>query len=176
MWARAECIGTISTNATEGVKPDHVTFVGILNACASVEALEEGAHVHQHIIQSGWESDVFVGSSLIDIYAKCGSMQDAWKVFNKMPFRNVVSWNAMLEGFAMRGHAKVALAHFEWMCQGVNIDNFTVVCLLSACTHMGLVDEGLHYFDSMCSVYNISATVEHFSCMVDLLCCTSHLQ
>ncbi len=171
MWARAECIGTISTNATEGVKPDHVTFVGILNA------LEEGAHAHQHIIQSGWESDVFVGSSLIDIYAKCGSMQDAWKVSNKMPFHNVVSWNAMLEGFAMHGHGKETLAHFEWMCQeGVKIDNVTLVCLLSACTHMGLVDEGLHYFDSMCSVYNISATVEHFSCMVDLLCRTSHLQ
>ncbi|CAK9214470.1 unnamed protein product [Sphagnum troendelagicum] len=86
MWARAECIGTISTNATEGVKPDHVTFVGILNACASVAALEEGAHAHQHIIQSGWESDVFVGSSFIDIYAKCGSMQDAWKVSTRCPF------------------------------------------------------------------------------------------
>jgi pentatricopeptide repeat protein len=151
MWARAECIRTILTNATECVKPDHVTFVGILNACASVAVLEEGAHAHQHIIQSGWESDVFVGSSLIDIYAKCGSMQDAWKVFNKMPFRIVVSWNAMLEGFAMHGHGREVLAHFEWMCQeGVKIDNVTVVCLLSACTHMGLVDEGLHYFDSMC--------------------------
>jgi hypothetical protein len=89
----------------------------------------------------------------------------------------VVSWNAILEGFAMHGHGKEVLAHFEWMCQeGVKIDNVTVVCLLLACTHMGLVDEGLHYFDSMCSVYNISATVEHFSCMVDLLCHTSHLQ
>jgi hypothetical protein len=76
MWVRAECIGTISTNATEGVNPDHVIFVGILNACASVAALEEGAHAHQHIIQSGWESDVFVGRCQMWEHAGClGSFQ-----------------------------------------------------------------------------------------------------
>ncbi|KAH9531409.1 hypothetical protein CY35_19G036500 [Sphagnum magellanicum] len=98
------------------------------------------------------------------------------EVFNKMPFCNVVSWNAMLEGFAMHGHGKEALAHFEWMCQeGVKIDNVTVICLLSACTHMGLVDEGLHYFDSVFSLQHFRNSGA-FSCMVDLLCCTSHLQ
>jgi hypothetical protein len=69
-----------------GVQPDSVTFVGLLNACASVVVLEQGRCVHQQILQSGLESDVFVGSSLVDTYAKCGSIEDAWSVFNKMPY------------------------------------------------------------------------------------------
>ncbi len=69
----------------EGVCPNSFTFVGVLNACASIVALEEGRCAHEQIMQSGWDSDLFVGSSLVDMYAKCGSMEDAWKVFNKMP-------------------------------------------------------------------------------------------
>jgi pentatricopeptide repeat protein len=84
----------------EDIWPDPVTFVGVLNADASVLALEKGRPAHEQIIQSGCESDVFVGSSLVDMYAKCGSMEDAQIVFNKMPSRNVVSWNAMLSPHA----------------------------------------------------------------------------
>jgi pentatricopeptide repeat protein len=69
----------------EGVQPDSVTFVGVLNACASIIVLEEGRCVHHQIIQSGLESDVFVGNNLLDMNAKCGSIEDAWKVFHKMP-------------------------------------------------------------------------------------------
>jgi pentatricopeptide repeat protein len=69
----------------EGVCPNSFTFVGVLNACASIVALEEGRCAHEQIMQSGWDSDFFVGSSLVDMYAKCGSMEDAWKVFNTMP-------------------------------------------------------------------------------------------
>ncbi len=69
----------------EGVRPIFVTFVGALNACASVLALEEGRCVHQQIIQCGLESDSFVESSLVGTYAKCGTVEDAWSVFNKMP-------------------------------------------------------------------------------------------
>jgi len=75
----------------EDVRPDSVTFVGVLSACASIEALEEGKHAHEQIIESGWDSDVFVGSSLVDMYAKCGSMDDAQRVFIKMPSRDVVT-------------------------------------------------------------------------------------
>ncbi|CAK9215698.1 unnamed protein product [Sphagnum troendelagicum] len=69
----------------EGVQPDSVTFVGVLNACASVVVLEDGRFAHEQIIERGWDSDVFVGSSLVDMYSKCGSMEDAWSVFNEMP-------------------------------------------------------------------------------------------
>jgi pentatricopeptide repeat protein len=105
----------------EGVQPDAVTYVGMLNACASIMALEEGRRVHEQIIQSGCESDVFVGSSLVDMYAKCGSMEDVCKVFNSMPSHDVFSWNALLGGFAMHGQGKEALVHFERMCKKVYI-------------------------------------------------------
>jgi len=96
----------------QDVQPDSVTFVGVLNACASVVALEEGRCAHKQIIQSGWDTNVFVGTSLVDVYAKCGSMKDAWRVFNKMPSRDVGLWNAILGGCAMHGHGKEALQTF----------------------------------------------------------------
>jgi len=99
---------------------------GVLNAFGSVVALEEGRHAHECIIDSGSNSDLFVGNSLIDIYIKCGSME-AWRVFDKMPTQNVVSWRAMLKGFAMHGYGKEALAHFKWMCQaGVEINSVSL--------------------------------------------------
>jgi pentatricopeptide repeat protein len=97
----------------EGVHLVPVSFAGMLNACASVAALEEGRHVHGAIIQSGYEFDVFMGSSLIDMYAKCGSVQDAWRVFNRMPRCNMVAWTAMLGAYALHGHANETLAHFK---------------------------------------------------------------
>jgi hypothetical protein len=84
-------------------KPNFITFVGVLNACANIFAFQEGKHAHAHIIQNGLEFDVFVGSSLVDMYAKCGSIADAWIMFNKMPFQNVVISNAMVLGHAKCG-------------------------------------------------------------------------
>ncbi len=160
----------------EGVKPAPLTFVGALNACASIVALEEGRSVHKQINESHCESEVIVGSSLIDMYAKCGSMEDAWRVFNRMPSRDVVTWTAMLNGFSMHGHGGEAIAHFEQMCEEcIEINNITFVCLLSACSHAGLVYEGLCYFDSMNLVYRICPTVEHYTCMVDILGRAGHL-
>ncbi len=105
-----------------------------------------------------------MGNSLVDMYAKCGSMEDAWRVFNKMPSLDVVSWNAILGGCAMHGHGKEALKHFEQMCEeGVHPDDITFVCLLSACSHAGLVDEGMRCYASMIEVYMISATLEHYT-------------
>ncbi len=152
------------------MQPDSFTFVGVLNACASVVALEEGRCVHEQIIQSGLELDVFVGSSLVDMYAKCGSMEDAWSVFNTMPSRNVVTWTAILGGCAIHGHSKEVLKIFEQMCgEGVQPDDITFICLLSACSHVGLVDEGMHYYASMTTNYMIIGKSEHYACMVDLL-------
>jgi pentatricopeptide repeat protein len=95
----------------EGVESDSITFVGFLNACSSVVAFEDGWYFHQQIIQSGLESDVFVGNSLVDMHAKCGSINDTSKVFHKMPSQDVVTWNAILEGCAMNGHGKEASSH-----------------------------------------------------------------
>ncbi|CAK9212338.1 unnamed protein product [Sphagnum troendelagicum] len=93
----------------EHVQPDPVTLVAVLNACASVAALEEGRCVHEQITQSGCESDTFVGSSLVDMYVKCRSMEDAWRTFNKTSSQNGVTWNVMLLGHVKCGQGEKAL-------------------------------------------------------------------
>ncbi|CAN5972805.1 unnamed protein product [Sphagnum jensenii] len=161
----------------EGLKPDPATFIGVLNACTSVLALDEGRLTHEQVICSGYESDVSVSSSLVDMYAKCGSMEDAWRVFNRMPSHDVVSWTAMIQGHVKCGHGQKALELYQQMQrEGVDINDATFVCLLSTCNHASLVYEGLSYFDSMGSVYSISTTVEHYACIVDLLGRSGHLQ
>ncbi|KAH8937689.1 hypothetical protein BDL97_16G041200 [Sphagnum fallax] len=117
----------------EGLKPSSVTFVGMLNACASVAAIEEGRSVHEQIIQSGCNLDVFIGSSLINMYANCGSIVDSQRVFNEMPAHNLISMNSMLGGYAMHGEGEEALGHFEWMCQeGAEIFLYPRLCLVLA--------------------------------------------
>ncbi len=98
----------------------------MLNACASLRALEEGRQVHEQIIQSGCEGDAFVGCNLVDMYAKCGSMEDAQRVFNKMPSRDVITWNAMILGHGKCAQALKALELFSQMQQeGVKPDSVT---------------------------------------------------
>jgi pentatricopeptide repeat protein len=112
----------------EGVQPDSVTFAGVLKACASVVAIEKGRCVHQQIIQSGLESDVFVGHSLVDMYAKCRSMEDSWRVFNKMPSQNVTTWTAIIFGHVKCGQAQEALELFwEMQQEGVQPNSVTFV-------------------------------------------------
>jgi pentatricopeptide repeat protein len=99
-------IGSFSANATGSLKPNPVNFVGVLNACASRVALEEGRRAHEQIIRSGFESNVFVRNCLIDMYVKCGRMNDAQSVFNKMPSHGVVSWIAMILGHVKCGQGQ----------------------------------------------------------------------
>jgi len=110
------------------------------------------------------------------MYSKCGSIADAWRVFNRMPSRTVVPWNAILGGCARNGHDKEALKYFEQMCEGVQSDDVTFIGLLSACSHAGLVDEGMHCYASMVTDYTSSAKLEHYTCMVNLLGHAGHLQ
>jgi pentatricopeptide repeat domain-containing protein 1 len=126
----------------EGVQSDPVTFVGVLNACASIVALEEGRHAHEQMIQSGYESVAFVGNSLIDMYAKCGSIEDAKRVFNKLPSCDVASWNAMLLGHVKCGQGQKALELFQQMQQeGVSPDPVTFVGVLNACASVFALEE-----------------------------------
>eukprot|EP01018_Ginkgo_biloba_P003260 Gb_27377 [translate_table: standard] len=153
-----------------GVKPDSKTFASVLPACAYLAALEQGMEIHKAIIRSRFHCDVFVESALVDMYAKCGSVEKARDVFNKMLRRDVVSWNAMIAGYAMHGCGEEALKLFEQMQHsGMSPDHITLVCVLSACCHAGLVDEGRQYFNCMTQCYHITPTMDHYICIVDLL-------
>ncbi|KAJ7527991.1 hypothetical protein O6H91_16G079700 [Diphasiastrum complanatum] len=154
----------------EGVQPDNVTFVLLLKACASLAALEQGKQLHSEIIKRGFQSDVVVGNTLVDMYAKCGCTEDAQELFDNMSERNVVSWNAMIAGYAHNGIAQEALALFEQMQRdGTKPNEVTYISVLSACAHSGLVDQGCYVFDSMCKTHGVTPTKEHYACMVDLL-------
>ncbi|CAK9263310.1 unnamed protein product [Sphagnum jensenii] len=129
----------------KGVQPTPATLIGVLNACASMFALQEGRCTHEQIIESGWESDVFVGSSLVDMYAKCGSMEDAERVFNKMLSRNVVTWTTMILGYVKCGQGSKALELFQQMQQeGVQSDPVMFVGVLNACASIVALEEGRH--------------------------------
>jgi pentatricopeptide repeat protein len=113
---------------------------------------------------------MFVKNSLITMYARCGSIEDADRVFSSMPERDVVSWNAMIAGYAQHGLAIEALRLFERLIQaGTKPDEITFVGVLSACSHAGLVEEAWYYFNSMVRDHCLTAISEHYACMVDLL-------
>lgn len=153
-----------------GMDKDQFTYTSVLSASANLVAVEQGKQVHAHIIKTGYESNVSVGNTLVDMYAKCGSINAAHKVFENMPEKDVVSFNAIIAGYAHHGHGKEALRFFEQMqLVGMQPNDITFICILSACSHVGLVNEGRNYFTSMSRNHNIKPRMEHYACMVDLL-------
>ncbi|KAK7410900.1 hypothetical protein VNO78_02105 [Psophocarpus tetragonolobus] len=161
----------------ESVWPTHYTFGNLLNACANLAELKLGRQAHSHILKhgfwflSGEESDIFVGNSLIDMYMKCGMVEDGSLVFEHMVERDIVSWNAMIVGYAQNGYGTDALKIFRKMqvVSGEKPDNVTMIGVLSACSHAGLVEEGRRYFHSMRTEHGLVPLKDHFTCMVDLL-------
>lgn len=160
----------------ESIWPTHYTFGNLLNACANLADLKLGRQAHTHILkhgfwfQSGEESDIFVGNSLIDMYMKCGLVEDGCQVFEHMVERDNVSWNAMIVGYAQNGYGTEALGIFrKKLVSGEKPDHVTMIGVLSACSHAGLVEEGRHYFHSMRSEHGLTPIKDHYTCMVDLL-------
>ncbi|AES91463.1 putative tetratricopeptide-like helical domain, DYW domain-containing protein [Medicago truncatula] len=167
-----EALALFEVMLRSNVKPNDVTFLGILHACACLGALDLGKWVHAYIDKNlRNSSNASLWTSLIDMYAKCGCIEAAERVFRSMHSRNLASWNAMLSGFAMHGHAERALALFsEMVNKGLfRPDDITFVGVLSACTQAGLVDLGHQYFRSMIQDYGISPKLQHYGCMIDLL-------
>lgn len=124
----------------------------------------------------GLEENVFVGTSLIDMYSKCGRVEMARKAFDHMKEKNVKSWTAMIAGYGMQGQATEALeVLYEMIRVGIKPNYITFVSILTACSHAGLVKEGWHWFNSMNHEFGVEPGVEHYACMVDLLGHTGHL-
>jgi pentatricopeptide repeat protein len=159
-----------------GIQPNQFTFSSVLPACANLADLEQGMHIHEEIKRCGFQSNVFVANALVDMYAKCGRVETARDVFDRISEPDVVSWTAIIAGYAMHGSAKEALKFFEDMKHsGISPNHVTLVSVLSACCHAGLVEEGYQYFNCMSTHYRITPVMEHYSCMVDLLGRAGHL-
>eukprot|EP00253_Pinus_taeda_P021909 PITA_21909 len=152
------------------MKPDLTTMVSVLPSCAHLTALQQGKLIHGHILRNGLEMDVSIGNALIDMYAKCGRLEIARRLFEKMPKRDVASWNVMILGYGLHGQRKDAIALFSQLEQtDMKPDDITFICILSACSHAGLVDEGRKYFDGLNGNHCIRPRMEHYICMVELL-------
>ncbi|KAF8407645.1 hypothetical protein HHK36_006778 [Tetracentron sinense] len=162
-----------------GIKPDSVTIVGALSACAHLGCLEIGKQIDQFVIEEGLESNVFVNNARLDMYAKCGNMDMARSLFNKISQRNVISWSTMIGGYAINGESEKALDLFSKMeNEGVQPNHVTFLGVLSSCSHVGLVSKGKTYFEYMAQSEdrNIQPRIEHYACMVDLLGRSGHLE
>ncbi|KAJ7298214.1 hypothetical protein O6H91_Y009900 [Diphasiastrum complanatum] len=161
----------------EGLKPDKVTFVSLLNACASTAALQEGKQAHADILDAGFEKDIFVSNALIDMYGKCGSLKDARKVFDEMPERDTISWTAMIASYTTHGDGAEAFHLFRLMQhESIEPDEVTFVSVLTGCSHVGLLDEGCSLFESMFIEYKLTPMLEHYGCMIDLFGRSGRLQ
>ncbi|CAN1270383.1 Pentatricopeptide repeat-containing protein At4g02750 [Linum perenne] len=152
-----------------GGEPDGITLCAFLNACADTLNLVLGKQLHGFVMRSGFETDVYVGSALVDMYGKCGSIHDAEQTFREMPEKNLFAWNAMISGYAHQGHADMAIGLFREMASVVAPNYVTFVCVLSACSRGGAVETGMDVYESMMKKYGIEAGPEHYACVVDML-------
>uniref|UniRef100_A0A0E0I997 diacylglycerol kinase (ATP) n=1 Tax=Oryza nivara TaxID=4536 RepID=A0A0E0I997_ORYNI len=165
-----EALGLFARMQADGVIPDDTVLVGVLAACAQLGVLEQGKWVHGYLKANNIRITVFLGTALVDMYAKCGEMQLAMEVFKVMKEKNVLAWTTMIKGLAMHGRGSEALELFSQMERlGVKPDDIAFIGALCACTHTGLVDKGRELFDSMVRKYGIKPKIEHYGCMVDLL-------
>lgn len=153
-----------------GIQLRKFVMSSVLAACANAGALDQGRWIHAYAERNLIQLDAVLGTSLVDMYAKCGRLDMALEVFDKIQRKEVFTWNAFIGGLAMHGSAEEALKLFSRMqMENFKPDRITLVGVLNACAHAGLVEEGLQFFNSMEKVYDIRPAVEHYGCMVDLL-------
>lgn len=154
----------------EGIRPNSATLASLIRCCAGLSLLQKGKEIHSHSIRNGLAEDVFITTALIDMYSKCGSFRNGYEVFGKAGNKRLASWNCMIRGFAIYSYADEAISLFHKMSEeDIQPDSITFTALLCSCRNSGLVDQGWKYFDMMKRDYNIIPTIEHYSCMVDLL-------
>lgn len=154
----------------EGEKPDRHTLSSLLSVCAKSVSLLLGIQAHQWVIKIA-QPDIPVNNSLITMYARCGAVVVARTIFDDMKLqKDVISWNAMIGGYASHGFALQALQLFELMKQQkIRPTHITFIAVLSACAHAGLVDQGRLHFASMTNNFHIEPRVEHFASLVDVI-------
>ncbi|KAF9606049.1 hypothetical protein IFM89_022208 [Coptis chinensis] len=168
-----EALGLFCRMMIDGLKPSDITILTILPAVYNTGDLIMGQSIHAYGEKTAYNaSDIRVAHSLIDAYAKCGCIENAFKVFEDISTerRNLVTWTSIISGFAMHGMAKEALEQFEEMeKEGLKANQITFLSILNACSHGGLVNEGLEFFRKMIIGCQIMPSIKHYGCMIDML-------
>ncbi|KAI5083740.1 hypothetical protein GOP47_0003483 [Adiantum capillus-veneris] len=161
----------------QNIEGDLITFSSVINACASIGAIEVGRLVYNEIVAKRLELDVVVGNSLIDMYAKSGYLQEAHKILTTLSSRDLVSWNTLIAVYAQHGNCRlVQQCLWDMIKEGTKPDERTFLSILAACSHAGSVESGRKYFVSMVEDFGVTHSADHFNCMIDLLGRSGHLK
>lgn len=153
-----------------GITPDKFTYATVLDTCANLASTGLGKQIHAQVIKKELQSDVYICSTLVDMYSKCGDLHDSRLMFEKALRRDFVTWNAMICGYAHHGKGEEAIQLFERMiAENIKPNHVTFISILRACAHMGLIDKGLEYFYMMKRDYGLDPQLPHYSNMVDIL-------
>lgn len=168
-WQVDVCLELYREMRNSTWKPNDFTFTSLLSACTGSGALGHGRSAHCQIIQMGFEAYVQIANALISMYCKCGSVSDAYYIFDNMLSKDLVSWNSMIAGYAQHGLALQAIHLFQVMKkQKLKPDAITFLGVLSSCRHVGFVRQGWMYFNSMVE-HGVNPGLDHYACVVDLL-------
>ncbi|KNA17407.1 hypothetical protein SOVF_080210 isoform A [Spinacia oleracea] len=153
-----------------GFQPDKITFISVVSSCSELGTLGQGQQIHAEVIKRGVTSVVPLVSSLISMYSRCGCLEESNKAFKNCKDADVVLWSSMISAYGFHGKGREAIELFNQMDQeGLEANEVTFLSLLYACSHCGLKDEGLEYFDLMVKKYGLKPRLEHYTCVVDLL-------
>lgn len=172
-----EALVLFQTMLNAGFTPNQATLVSTLSVISGLAVVSKGRWIHSYMAKRGYNLEGVLGTSMIEMYCKCGSIESALAVFRAIPKKKLGQWTAVIVGLGMHGMANHALElFFEMLRVGVAPNAITFIGVLNACNHAGLVDDGRTYFDMMVKDYEIEPTVEHYGCLVDILCRAGHLE
>ncbi|XP_057963797.1 pentatricopeptide repeat-containing protein At4g19220, mitochondrial [Malania oleifera] len=151
-------------------EPNEITIVGILSACSQLGVIRHGKQIQGRVFRLGFHRNAFITAALIDMYSSCGKLDAAVQIFQNSPERSVAAWNCMISAYGLHGNASKAIKLFHDMCDsGTKPTKSTFISLLSACSHSGLIKEGLWYYKCMWEVFGVEPVTEHQVCIVDML-------
>ncbi|KAL8232663.1 hypothetical protein R6Q57_002441 [Mikania cordata] len=154
----------------EGILPNFVTLLAVLTCCINIPSISLGCDVHGYVVKSGFDSDLSIKNSLINMYSKCGSLEDSHHVFQEIANPDCVSWSAHINAYGIHGYGEKALQLFaEMKAKGIEYDSITTLAVLSACNHSGLVEEGHKLFSEVVNDETLWVNLEHYACFIDLL-------
>uniref|UniRef100_A0A2P2LQR4 Pentatricopeptide repeat-containing protein At2g29760ic n=1 Tax=Rhizophora mucronata TaxID=61149 RepID=A0A2P2LQR4_RHIMU len=161
----------------EEFMPNHATFVSVISAVSGLASLSKGKWIHSYMIKNGFNLDGVLATLLIDMYSKCGNIENALTNFQGVAKKKLGHWTAIIVGLGLNGWADTALDLFQEMCHiGIKPNGITFIGVLNACSHAGLVNDGRRYFNIMIHDYRIEPSVEHYGCLVDILCRAGYLE
>ena len=165
-----EAINLFRQMLSNGIQPYEIAIMSVCGACSQLSALRLGKELHCFSLKACLTEDIFVSSSIIDMYAKGGCIEHSQRIFDRLREKDVAAWNVIIAGYGIHGRGKEAIELFENMQRlGLKPDDFTFIGILMACSHAGLVEDGLEYFNQMLNLHNIERKLEHYTCVVDML-------